>query len=171
MGCEELEFVEIPASVKFIGSDAFWFCKKLKELRIPESCIIGDGGTLLFCDAKITRYSASNNPQASTPQNNPQQGQQTTTSYDFNPGLYPNGGLIIDNSFNGGTSIQTEIQQPVRQPQRQWCRTCGGTGTCNTCGGSGWVHRTGIGHDSYCPNCPNHNGKCPWCNGRGEWYE
>ena len=88
--------------------------------------------------------------------------------------IYPQGnytGGVTNNSNSSNRSQQQTENNPIHQPQRKWCRTCRGTGQCNTCGGSGWVNRIGMGHSSYCPNCPNHNGRCPWCNGRGEWYE
>lgn len=143
--CTNLEFVEIPASVKYIASDAFYDCKKLKELRIPESCIIGDGGTLKNCDAKITRYSASSNPQGSTPQNNPQQGQQT---------------IVVEHH-----------RDP--QPMQVWhqCTICYGSGTCKLCGGNGWnPFSYSSGRYDRCLSCGG-RGKCSYCAGQGGHYE
>jgi hypothetical protein len=93
--------------------------------------------------------------------------------------VYPQGGYDNGGSTGGGSSTRssnrnnsrTERQQPVRQPQKKWCRNCGGTGKCRICNGTGWVRRIGIGHDSYCTSCTNHNGQCSSCNGRGQWYE
>lgn len=92
--------------------------------------------------------------------------------------VYPQGGYGNGGTTNGGSSTgsssgsnrRTETQ-PVRKPQKKWCRNCGGTGKCRICNGTGWVHRLGVGHDGYCPSCPNHSGRCSSCNGRGEWYE
>lgn len=92
---------------------------------------------------------------------------------------YPQGGYGGGGTTNNGGSVgsstggsrRTETQTPIRQPQRKWCRNCGGSGKCRICNGTGWVHRIGIGHDSYCSSCPNHSGRCSSCNGRGEWYE
>ena len=80
-------------------------------------------------------------------------------------------GGITNTSDNSSGNRQRTEETPVHQPQRKWCKTCRGSGQCNTCNGTGWVRRIGMGHDSYCTNCNNHNGRCPWCNGRGEWYE
>lgn len=88
--------------------------------------------------------------------------------------IYPQGGYTggttSSSSSSNGNQQRTE-QNPVHQQQRKWCKTCRGSGQCNTCNGTGWVNRMGLGHSSYCTNCNNHNGRCPWCNGRGEWYE
>lgn len=90
---------------------------------------------------------------------------------------YPQGGYSGGGTNNGSNTgstnnnRRTETETPVRQPQRKWCRNCGGSGKCRICNGTGWVHRIGIGHDSYCSSCPNHSGRCSSCNGRGEWYE
>lgn len=105
-------------------------------------------------------------------------GSSSTPVYPMQP-TYPQGGYIgsgIDNGSSMSNSIETNrgttgYQTPVRKPQRKWCRLCGGTGKCRFCDGTGWVHRMGIGHDGYCPSCPNHSGRCSSCNGRGEWYE
>lgn len=143
--CTNLEFVEIPASVKYIASDAFNCCEKLKELRIPESCIIGDGGTLQNCDAKITRYSGSSNPQASTPQNNPQQEPQT---------------IVVEHH-----------RDP--QPMQVWhqCTACYGSGTCKLCGGNGWnPYSYANGRYDRCLSCGG-RGKCSYCAGQGGHYE
>ena len=89
-------------------------------------------------------------------------------------GGYGGGGTTSDGGSiggSGGSNRRTETQSPTRQPQRKWCRVCGGSGKCNNCNGTGWVHRIGMGHDSYCPVCKSHNGRCSSCNGRGEWYE
>ena len=88
--------------------------------------------------------------------------------------IYPQGGYTggttSSSSSSNGNQQRTE-QNPVHQQQRKWCKTCRGSGQCNTCNGTGWVNRMGMGHSSYCTNCNHHNGRCPWCNGRGEWYE
>lgn len=72
---------------------------------------------------------------------------------------------------NKSTHSENRVQQTQSQKTKKQCRTCGGKGTCNVCNGNGWVTRIGMGHSSYCTNCRNHDGRCPWCNGRGEWYE
>lgn len=49
------------------------------------------------------------------------------------------------------------------------CGVCYGTGKCRTCGGRGTVTNLGIGSGTHpCPNCPNHSGRCQWCNGSGK---
>lgn len=49
------------------------------------------------------------------------------------------------------------------------CGVCYGTGKCRTCGGRGTVTNLGIGSGTHpCPNCPNHSGRCQWCNGTGK---
>ena len=105
-------------------------------------------------------------------------GGYTPPFYPVQP-TYPQGGYGVSGTTSNGGSVggstgsnrRTEKQTPTRQPQRKWCRNCGGSGKCRICNGTGWVHRIGIGHDSYCSSCPNHSGRCSSCNGRGEWYE
>ena len=49
------------------------------------------------------------------------------------------------------------------------CGVCYGIGKCRTCGGRGTVTNLGIGSGTHpCPNCPNHSGRCLWCNGTGK---
>lgn len=142
--CDKLEFVDIPASVKYIASDAFRYCSSMKELKIPNGCTIG-GGALENCDAKITRYSGSSNPQASTPQNNPQQGQQT---------------IVVEHH-----------RDP--QPMQVWhqCTICYGSGTCKLCGGNGWnPYSYANGRYDRCLSCGG-RGKCSYCAGQGGHYE
>lgn len=103
-------------------------------------------------------------------------GGYTPPAYPVQP-TYPQGGYSGGATNNGSNTSstsnnrRTETETPVRQPQRKWCRNCGGSGKCRICNGTGWVHRIGIGHDSYCSSCLNHSGRCSSCNGRGEWYE
>lgn len=101
-----------------------------------------------------------------------------TDSEPYYPPVYqdqPYNPQIIDNpTIRQKRKKQKEDPVPPPQPrqkQKKWCRNCGGSGKCKICNGSGWVHRIGVGHDSFCPSCPNHSGRCSSCNGRGEWYE
>lgn len=64
---------------------------------------------------------------------------------------------------------QTNPGYTPRPAEPKNCGVCYGTGKCQTCGGRGAVTNLGIGSGTHpCPNCPNHSGRCQWCNGTGK---
>lgn len=104
---------------------------------------------------------------------------------------------LIRKPSSGGSTGGTYVPQPVypaqQYPQQQYpqqqqpsqqqsnpgytprpaepkdCGVCYGTGKCRTCHGKGTVTNLGIGSGTHpCPNCPNHSGRCQWCNGTGK---
>ena len=97
-----------------------------------------------------------------------------SASSNSNGGGYSSG---YSGGYNGGYSggnYSSSSSSSSNSNKPQYTRTCGvchGTGTCNNCGGKGWVSRIGMGKDGPCPVCPNHNGRCSSCSGRGSWKE
>ena len=72
--------------------------------------------------------------------------------------------------YSGGSEAGSGSANAPRQLTTKTCGVCHGTGKCNNCV-NGWVTRMGMGKDGPCPVCPNHNGLCSSCGGRGTWKE
>ena len=73
-------------------------------------------------------------------------------------------------AYSGGNEAGGGTGNTPRQLITKTCGVCHGTGKCNNCV-NGWVTRMGMGKDGPCPVCPNHNGLCSSCGGRGTWKE
>lgn len=80
---------------------------------------------------------------------------------------FENGNSI---STNSSSNTKTEQSKTSSSSSGSRCRLCLGTGKCQTCNGKGWYYDNafGLSRDYICPNCPNHNGKCNFCNGTGK---
>ena len=75
-----------------------------------------------------------------------------------------------NNYYDSESNTSTQQQQPQStQGYTKTCGVCHGTGKCRNCV-NGWVKRIS-GQDGPCPVCPNHNGLCSSCGGRGSWKE
>ena len=97
-----------------------------------------------------------------------QQMEQSVKNFHFNfSNVNQSAPVQQNNNYNSESNTSTQQQTP--QVTTRTCGVCHGTGKCNNCV-NGWVRRLS-GQDGPCPVCPNHNGLCSSCNGRGSWKE